>query len=167
MTGTVNHDWRTCAACWHGTPGHRRPRRKPSWPPDDEATAPEGAAAETITTTAARRQEGSGGAQSKPGADTPRAHRCGAATQRGLPCRTPVSRAGIACSRHRIPTEWGDTRPLEWYRLIHTAEFVRDNYRLGLAGVWAHINRGDYPRARREVERVLRYLSRGELTGGA
>jgi len=44
-------------------------------------------------------------------------------------------------------TEWNGARPLDWYRLIHQAEWVREHYWLGLASVWGHINEGDYDAA--------------------
>ena len=56
---------------------------------------------------------------------------------------------------------WDEVRPLDWYQLMHEAETIRDQYHLGLASVWGHINRRDYAGARAALDRVIEDINRG------
>lgn len=48
------------------------------------------------------------------------------------------------------------SQPVLWWELINQAEAIRARHGLGLASVWKWIHRGDYERARAELDRVTR-----------
>lgn len=47
-----------------------------------------------------------------------------------------------------------DCDAVRWWQLINEMEDVRDRTGMGLAGVWAHVHRGEYAKARELFDQV-------------
>ena len=53
--------------------------------------------------------------------------------------------------------------PRDWYHLIADAEHFRRRHGWGLANVWHHINRSDYPRARALLDTYIDHAAKGRI----